>query len=182
MTTVDAKEWLKTLSSKDKSLRDVVIGAGISGDPAYVPWLIRQMEIPDVARVAGEAFTMITGVDIAYDDLEGEWPEDFEAGPTEDPENDDVAMDQDEDLPWPDPTLIQQWWDANAHAFTTGKRYFVGKPITAEHCQHVLLSGYQRQREAAALELALMNPDAPLFETRAPGFRQKVKLDGQPKG
>ena len=48
----------------------------------------------------------------------------------------------------------------------------MGKPITAEHCQHVLRSGFQRQRNAAALELALMRPDAPLFETRAPGFRQ----------
>ena len=26
---------------------------------------------------------MITGVDITYEDLEGEWPEGFEAGPTE---------------------------------------------------------------------------------------------------
>jgi hypothetical protein len=41
---------------------------------------------------------MITGVDIAYEDLEGEWPEGFEAGPTENPENENVAMDPDEDL------------------------------------------------------------------------------------
>ena len=32
------------------------------------------MTIPDLARVAGEAFSMITGVDIAYEDLEVEWP------------------------------------------------------------------------------------------------------------
>ena len=56
------------------------------------------MEVPELARVAGEAFTMITGVDIAYEDLEGEWPEDFEAGPTESPEDEDVEMDPDEDL------------------------------------------------------------------------------------
>ena len=31
----------------------------------------------------GESFTLITGVDIAFEDLEGEWPEGFEAGPTE---------------------------------------------------------------------------------------------------
>jgi hypothetical protein len=41
---------------------------------------------------------MITGVDIAYEDLEGVWPEGFEAGPTENPENENVAMDPDEDL------------------------------------------------------------------------------------
>ena len=42
---------------------------------------------------------MITGVDIAYEDLEGAWPEGFVAGPTEDPEDENVAMDPDEDLP-----------------------------------------------------------------------------------
>jgi len=57
------------------------------------------MTIPELARVAGEAFTMITGVDIAYEDLEGAWPEGFVAGPTEDPEDENVAMDPDEDLP-----------------------------------------------------------------------------------
>ena len=179
MTANDAKQWLKLLSSKDQSLRDVILGSGISGDPAYIPWLVRQMEPPDVARAAGEAFTMITGVDLAYDDLEAEWPEGFEAGPTENPEDNDVAMDEDEDLPWPDPALVQKWWQANAHEFTAGQRYLVGKPITAEHCRYVLLSGFQRQRQAAALELALMRPDAPLFETRAPGFRQKSFLDSR---
>ena len=76
-----------------------VIGAGVIGDPVSIPWLIEQMMIPELARVAGEAFTMITGVDIAYEDLEGEWPAGFEAGPTEDPEDENVAMDPDEDLP-----------------------------------------------------------------------------------
>jgi hypothetical protein len=34
----------------------------------------------------------------------------------------------------------------------------------------------QRQRNAAALELALMDPKAVLFETRAPGFWQQAEL------
>lgn len=46
---------------------------------------------------------VITIVDIAYDDLEGEWPEGFEAGPTENSEDEDVAMDPDEDLPCAEP-------------------------------------------------------------------------------
>jgi hypothetical protein len=43
----------------------------------------------------------------------------------------------------------------------------------------VLRSGYQRQRIAAALELALMRPDRPLFERRAPAFRQQALLRQQ---
>ena len=40
----------------------------------------------------------------------------------------------------------------------------------------VLKTGYQRQRIAAALELAIHQPGTPLFETRAPGFVQQRLL------
>ena len=36
--------------------------------------------------------------------------------------------------------------------------------------------GRQRQRAAAALELAIRQPSQPLFEVRAPGFRQQTIL------
>ena len=137
------------------------------------------METPAVARVAGEAFSMITGVDLAYEDLEGEWPEGFQAGPTENPEDEDVAMDPDEDLPWPAPDLVARWWADNKPKFAAGRRYLCGRPITDEHCREVLRTGYQRQRIAAALELALMRPDRPLFEWRAPAFHQQKLLAPQ---
>ena len=35
------------------------------------------------------------------------------------------------------------------------------------------MTGYQRQRAAAALELAILKPGRPLFEVRAPGWRQQ---------
>jgi uncharacterized protein (TIGR02270 family) len=172
----DARHWLKAFYAKVDSLRDVLIGIGVAGDPSYVPWLITHMDSPEMARVAGESFSMISGVDLAYDDLEGERPDGFEAGPTEDPEDDAVALDPDEGLPWPDSQRIQKWWDANKGGFVAGQRYLVGKPVSAEQCQRVLRTGYQRQRNAAALELALMTPAAPLYETRAAGFRQHQQL------
>jgi uncharacterized protein (TIGR02270 family) len=172
-----AAQWLKALSRDAGRRRDLIIGCGVCGDPAYVPWLIQKMAgAPDDARVAGEAFGMITGVDIAYEDLDGDWPDGYEAGPTEDAEDEDVAMDPDEDLPWPDPARITAWWNANQGRFTSGTRYLAGQPITEMHCIRVLETGMQRQRIAAALELALMQPDAPLFETRAPGRRQQALL------
>src|SRR5208337_4999599 len=128
------------------------------------------------ARVAGESFSLITGVHIAYDKLEGEKPEGFEAGPTENPEDEDVAMGADLDLPWPDPTLIQKWWNARQGNFAKGTRYLLGKPIEPESLRQALKTGYQRQRAAAALELAILKPGRPLFEVRAPGFRQQQLL------
>lgn len=173
MGGASAQLWLKSLAAKPKLLRDVLIGTGIVGDPQYIPTLIKQMEVPEVARVAGEAFTMITGVDLAYDDLEGEWPEGFDVGPTENPADECVDIDADEDLPWPEPSLVQKWWDENQQRFQLGQRYLVGELITLSHCKSVLKDGMQRQRYAAALELSLMQPELALFETRAPGVFQK---------
>jgi uncharacterized protein (TIGR02270 family) len=168
----DAHLWLKSLLSTPGLMRYAVTGTGILGDPVYVPWLIKQMGNPELARVAGESFTMITGIDLAYDDLEGEWPEGFEAGPTENPQDESVEMDRDEDLPWPHPELITAWWEKHAGEFRTGTRHLLGKPIGEEQLQWALRHGTQRHREATALELALQHPDEPLFETRATGSKQ----------
>jgi uncharacterized protein (TIGR02270 family) len=168
--------WQRELAQSPDSIRLAVIGSGVIGDPVSVSWLLEQMRIPALARVAGEAFAMITGVDIAYEDLEGEWPEGFEAGPTENPEDEKVDMDPDENLPWPNPKLIEGWWHKNKQNFKNGVRYLSGKPISDEQCQHVLRYGYQRQRAAAAIELAMMHPGTPVFNVKAPGFRQLVAL------
>ncbi|WP_373499038.1 TIGR02270 family protein [Desulfococcus sp.] len=173
----DDREWLASLQHHPEKQRIAVIGAGALGDSADIPWLIRMMEIPELARPAGEAFTFITGVDIAYLDLEGEWPEGFEAGPTEAPEDDNVDLDPDEDLPWPAPERISAWWDQNRQNFRASESYFLGKPVTAGHLETVLRTGLQRQRKKAAVMLAARHPRGiPVFETRAPGFRQKQIL------
>ncbi|CAA9889657.1 conserved hypothetical protein [Candidatus Methylobacter favarea] len=171
-----AKELLKTLVQSGDRTREAVTGAGIAGDPSYIPWLIKQMELPELARAAGESFSFISGADIAYEDLEGEFPEDFAAGPTENPEDEEVAMDQDDDLPCPNPTLIERWWKQHQQNFKPGVRYLSGKPVSESQCRNLLKTGKQRQRQAAALELALIRPEQPLFETRAMGKRQQQWL------
>ncbi|MDQ2695210.1 MAG: TIGR02270 family protein [Pseudomonadota bacterium] len=168
--------WIGAFAGAPGLARIGVLGTGIIGDPAGVPWLIRQLERPELARLAGEAFTLITGVDLADQDMEGEWPEGFAAGPGENPQDPDVAMDADEDLPWPDPARVAAWWDRHQGGFQPGTRYFLGQPIDIPHLHRVLVHGRQRQRRAAALELALREPEVPLFETRAPGFLQQRRL------
>jgi len=116
---------------------------------------------------------MITGVDPAFEDLDGEQPEDFEAGPTENPEDENVEMDPDEDLPWPNIELVQDWWGKNKVRFRDGTRHLVGQPIVEPNLQQVLHNGCQRQRAAAALGLAINKPGKPLFEICTPRFRQE---------
>ena len=134
-------------------------------------------EVPNLAKIAGESFTNITGVDIAYEDLDGEMPKGFTPGPTENPEDENVEMDLDEDLPYPDTLLIDRWWKQRQNNFTPEFRYLLGNLINAQHCQSILRTGKQRQRQAAALELSLMQPTGQLFETRAMGKRQQQWLN-----
>jgi uncharacterized protein (TIGR02270 family) len=167
-----AQQLLKTIA-QDPNKRLVIQGAGIAGDPYYIPWLIKQMEDLKLTRVAGESFSFITGLDLAYLDLERKPPEGVEFGPNDNPEDDNVAMDEDDSLPWPDPEKIQVWWEANKSRFTNGVRYFMGERVTREHCIHVLKEGYQRQRIAAAEYLCLLEPGTQLFPTSAPAWRQE---------
>jgi uncharacterized protein (TIGR02270 family) len=176
MALPEAQAWLRELSSNENTRRLAAVGMAAVGDPAAIPWLISIMEIPALARTAGEAFSMITGVDLAYADLEGEKPEGLKTGPTENPEDDDVAMNPDEDMPWPAPQLIANWWSKNQAGFRSGTRYLAGKPMTADNLRQVLRTGIQRQRAAAAIELAMLHPGQPLVEVRAPGYRQQKLL------
>ncbi len=171
-----ARDWLRSLRESHEPERDLLVGVGVAGDPSYVPWLIDQMEVPELARIAGEAFSMITGVDFGDAYLKRERPQGFASGPTDDPEDEAVSMDPDQDLSWPDPQLVHGWWDANRQRFIIGQRYLAGQVASAENCQRLLRDGRQGIRQAAAFELALMNPDTPLFETRAPAFRQQRQL------
>jgi uncharacterized protein (TIGR02270 family) len=173
----DALPWIAELSMQPAYLRTALMAAGAHGDPSNLPWIIAQMNNPTVARVAGEAFSMITGADLAYLDLDADQPADFTPpGPTDDPNDPTVDTDPDEHLPWPNAELITTWLNTHRSEFTDGTRHLCGKPISVTHCQHVLRHGYQRQRAAAALELAFLQPGQPLFDITAPARRQHERL------
>ena len=168
----ESHTWVSEILKGPRRKRLGVIGIGVLGDPARVSELIAYMQIEQLSRVAGESFSMITGADLKYLDLDRPKPEDFEAGPTEDPNDANIAMDEDEDLPWPVPDRVHNWWDKHHHEFQPGIRYLAGKPIEPAALVDILKNAYQRQRAAAALELALLRPSEPMFEVRASGHRQ----------
>jgi len=168
---------LQQLATSPGQLRWLIRGAGIAGDPAYLPWLMRHMAKDETARLAGEAFTLITGADIETLQLDRPRPDNAHTGPNENPDDENVEMDPDEGLPWPDPAGVQRWWDANAGRFEPGARSFMGASVTRAHCLDVLTRGLQRQRDLAARYLCLLDPGTPLFNTSAPAWRQQRLLD-----
>lgn len=169
-------ELLREIAQKPQRARDFIWGCGLAGDPAHIPWLIERMTEPRDARAAGEAFSMITGLDLGEHDLEAVAPPTEPGGPNDDPNDPDVRIGLDDDLPWPDAQAIASWWQKNAGAHSAGQRMFMGARVTTDSCASVLRTGYQRQRRVAALHVALQAPSEPLFEWRAPAWRQRRRL------
>lgn len=168
--------WIRQLTQDPVRRRLAIRAAGLFGDPQTVPWLIRQMQEPPLARAAGEAFALITGADLAELDLELRSTPDYDAGPSDDPNDPNVAMDPDTDLAWPDPTLVTHWWQVNAQRFANGQAHLLGAPLSEAQCRTVLRKGWQRQRVAAAALLARFQPRQMLFPCSAPVPRQQSLL------
>jgi uncharacterized protein (TIGR02270 family) len=170
----ESRNWISASTAKVDS-RPAVIATGIVGDPAAVPWLIKKMEDPSTARLAGEAFSNITGVDIDYHDLELDRADDLkeveeglvDAG---------LSVDYESNLPTPSPDLVAEWWQRNHASFAAKTRYLCGQPVTLQSAYQTLLTGTQRQRAAAALEISILEPGAMLFEVRGRAVRQLEQL------
>ena len=173
-----ARAMLASLANDPAQIRILIRGIAVAGDPHYVPWLIAQMEDLKLTRLAGEAFSFITGLDLAYLDLDRKPPDGIEFGPNDDPDDENVAMDEDESLPWPDPAKLHAWWMKNGSRFTPGRRYFMGDEPTPQKCLDVLKTGFQRQRIAAAEHRTLLTLGTPLFNVAAPSWRQQRLLAG----
>lgn len=172
-----AHALLQSMARNGAKARLLVHAVGVAGDPQYLPWLVQQMNDPALARLAGESFTLIVGLDLARAAMECPPPAGFEPGPNDDPQDDNVAMDEDEGLPWPDPAKAAAWWQLEGQRFAERTRCFMGEAPSVPHCLRVLRQGCQRQRVAAAQYLSLMQPGTRLFPTRAPASRQQRWLD-----
>ncbi|HFD4407312.1 TPA: TIGR02270 family protein, partial [Pseudomonas aeruginosa] len=164
--------WIRQLMQAADTRRIGIQATGLFGDPVAVPWLIQQMRDESLARVAGEAFSLITGADLALLDLELEVLPDYDPGPNDDPDDDNVALDDDENLSWPEAERVSAWWRDNGARFVAGRAYLLGEPLGEARCRQVLRDGQQRQRMAAACLLARFVPNLPLFPTGAPVRRQ----------
>lgn len=173
----DTRTLLDSLAAQPDSKRLLIRAIGHAGDPYYIGWLIGLMADDVFARLAGESFSFITGADLAWLDLERKPPGRLPAGPTDDPADTDIAMDEDDGAPWPDAEKIARWWQTNAPRFVNGQRYLCGAPPSKKQCIDVLKDGYQRQRMAAARHLCLLEPGTALFNCAAPSWRQQRLLN-----
>jgi len=171
--------WIRQRVQNPGQRRVGIQAIGLLGDPVSVPWLIQQMSDLPYARIAGEAFSLITGADLTLLNLELQDLPDFDAGPNDDPEDPNVLMDPDENLPWPDPHSIAAWWQAQGGNFQPGIGYVSGLPQSESGYRQALVQGQQRQRIVAACGLARYRMSEALFPASAPARRQ-IRLLGLP--
>ncbi|GLK88383.1 TIGR02270 family protein [Pseudomonas turukhanskensis] len=171
--------WIRRMTQAPAQRRIAIKATGLFGDPVALPWLLQQMHDLPMARAAGEAFSQITGLDLALHDLELRDSPDFDAGPTDDPNDSNVAMDPDESLPWPDPHRVHTWLQQHSASLPAGTAYLLGAPFSEAACWRALGSGNQRQRQVAAGLLARYIPTQALFPVSAPAQRQKALLKGR---
>lgn len=160
------RSWISTLAKSEGQERNVVKATGVLGDPQAVNWLIGKMKDESLAKLAGEAFSLITGVDLEQYELIDDTRD--VSGNLEDDEieDDSVELDEDENLPWPDYEKVKNIWMNQARSFIAGKRYLLGKPVNSDWLKSKVSTVGQRQRHAIAMELALLG-DVPLINPRS---------------
>lgn len=164
----EGRQWISRLARSPDAIRTVITATANLGDPQAVPWLIAQMKVPTMSRIAGEAFTTVSGITLAANGLAlDKLPDLDDAFPNDDPHDERVGLDEDEHLEFPDPYKVAAIWERYQDRFTPGQRYFLGKPVSPEHLSTVYSSGNQRQRRMAAIQLALSDPDRILANYRA---------------
>ena len=165
-----SREWarrrIREFAAEPEHLRLAIRAAGALGDPVVIPWLIGQMVHPTHARVAGEAFSMITGADFDYMDLKRDPPED----------NSDETPAEDDGLSWPDQKKVLAWWHVQRGQFESGQRYLAGQLASASSAVDTLTRGYQRQRQAAAIDLLIRTETGSLFMVKDRSDRQRRRL------
>ncbi|VAW59618.1 hypothetical protein MNBD_GAMMA08-2639 [hydrothermal vent metagenome] len=163
----EARKWVTSISNDDEQVRVLIIITGVIGNATAIDWLLQKMRETPYARVAAEAFCLITGIDLAEMNLVANAPADFESLLNEDADDENVEMHADENLSWPDVTKIASVWNTIKTDYIPETRYLLGHHIGLLSLKSKLDTAYQRQRHAIACEIALIDRNEKLINTRA---------------
>lgn len=123
----------------------------------------------DLGKLAGEAFSAVTGLAIGRENAvpPQPWNPDAPAG-----EEEEEAAGPEADLPVPDPAPILAWWEKARKGFDPAARLLGGVPWSTEALLGALETAPMRRRPALALDLAVRTRGAGQVETRALARRQ----------
>ncbi len=138
-----------------------IFALGFTGRVAAVDAVLPWLDDEELAKLAGEAISGITGL-VLEDELAAapkRWDPDAEEDEEEEPSGPEA------DLPAPAPAAVRAWWEGARPRLDPAARYLGGKPWSAEALLAALRDGPMRRREALALDLAVRTRGAAQLET-----------------
>jgi uncharacterized protein (TIGR02270 family) len=159
---------------------DVLWALGFSGrvsaSDACLPWM--EHDDRTLARLAGEAFSAITGLSLTGHFIRDDPEHDQDAAiPLEDDLATRPTITPESDLPLPEPDAVSAWWQKARQRLDPAGRHLAGRPFDLEPLADALLHGPARRRHPLALELAIRSRGAVQVETRAFAAVQSHQLD-----
>jgi uncharacterized protein (TIGR02270 family) len=179
METNQKSRWLESLWARDDApTRAKLFAVAIAGLPEAVTKLFPAMVEDDTCRAAGEAFTLLTGADLEDQDLDASESSNCipcnnnEATLSQRRKIDPFISDWEDDLPYPCPDAVTDWWHHQQGHFVPGETYLAGLTTSKENLKSVLTQGNQRQRGLAALYLRVRHGE-PWRETGWPVWLQE---------
>lgn len=168
-----ARTWISKFAQQPEMQRAVIRAVGILGDPHAVPWLIEKMNHFETAKIAAEAFTLITGIDLQEAELTIEPPKEIQQVPNDQADDENVELDEDENLPFPYVSKINHAWLRYRDRYKVGARYIMGievtenSPAIVAKLKNMLKQAGQRQRASLALTLTLLDAQSPYINVKA---------------
>ncbi|WP_444994500.1 TIGR02270 family protein [Aliikangiella sp. IMCC44359] len=177
-----ARTWIRELAKMPAQKRQAIRACAVLGDPQSIPWLIQKMQQLPLARIAGEAFTSITGIELDSHHLALPQPpvgwaaieEQIEDSEDDNNELELSYLEEDSFLVWPDPDKVAEFWKRTQHLYQDKQPYLLGKIIAPEHLKLIQNRGMQRYRRAAALALALNSNCKVYMNTSARVLADKI--------
>ncbi|HEX5749510.1 MAG TPA: TIGR02270 family protein [Archangium sp.] len=158
--------------------RDALWALGFSGHLEAVAACLELLNDTECRRLAGEAFSAITGLELT---------EQFAREEQEEPREEPIPLEEerlDEDLlpapeaaiPLPEPEAIRAWWKDARRDFSPGTRYLYGSPLDRESLLNALETAPMRRRHVLALRLAIESRGELQLNTLASTSRQLQQL------
>lgn len=165
-------DWLESAELR----ADALWALGFSGRVAALEACVKYLEVPEVAQLAGEALSAMTGLRLegAYALHPGERPEGAPVPPEEQESLDaDLELRPEDDLPWPHVAAVRDWWTQARTRFVKGTRYLLGQPFSGPVLLEALESSPMRRRHVLARELAIRTRGQHVIPTHAFTRRQR---------
>jgi uncharacterized protein (TIGR02270 family) len=150
-----------------------VFALGLSGRARAVESCLPLLRHPKLARVAGEAVSVMSGIRIEGELCRPE-PEEEPVPLEEDDLDADLVPTPEMELPDPAPEAVERAWAAARGAFDASKRYLRGKPFERSALEEALRRGPMRWRHPLALEVAIRTRGRVTIESRTWAAKQQA--------